>query len=147
MVVLPLDNSLPYHRETASLRFDNFDPRRERIFQLINMRNHQNQVKVILDSGNRFYQPFTPNIILRTKPLINEQRSQFCARPPRQQLTQRNPNSEIDTECLAAAIQAVIACAEFIRDQNIEGFNETACFLLALRIKANMHPVTAHATE
>src|SRR5690606_5743639 len=75
---------------------------REGVTRFVDMSNHQNQLELILNGGNRLDQFVTATVVLRAKAFVDEQRPKLRPSPTRQHLREGHANSEVDAEGLAA---------------------------------------------
>src|SRR5579871_2933310 len=128
--------------------FRHFDALREGVLQLLDMRDDQDLLKIVLDGLDDFDQLLPPLAVLGAEPFVQDQGLQLCAGAPRQQARQRDPNGKIDPKRLAAAEQFVGARAQIIRDLDLQRLALVPGRLCDLRrLESDVHRIVGDPTE
>src|SRR5579859_3704403 len=73
---------------TAPIGFCDLDLNREQILELLDMRDNQDLLEILLDRGNGLNQSLAPASVLRSKALVNDQGFQTGAGATGQELGQ-----------------------------------------------------------
>src|SRR5579884_2022056 len=114
--------------------FPHLDPDREHLLHLGHVRDHEDLLEIFLDDLDRLDQPLQALGVLGAEALVDDERLNAGAGPARHQLGQRDPQGEVDSKCLPAAEQLVVARAPLVRDLDVQCLDRVALLGVALRL-------------